>query len=55
MKKVVLEIISFAIAIALIVGVILVISNQAHTTGNNAKEKFDRVDSTIDSLSTEVN
>lgn len=54
MKKVVISIIGFAIAIALIVSVIIPIANNGKTTGQTAKNNHESVDTSITSIQTVV-
>lgn len=55
MKKVVITIIMFGIAIALIVGVIVPIAGQARNTGAHASGNAVKVDNSITSLEATIN
>ena len=54
MKKVVITIIGFAIAIGLIVGVIVPIASHGRITGTNADTKFNGADSSISGIATPI-
>lgn len=55
MKKVVITIIMFAIAIGLIIGVILPIANHGKVTGQTAKTRMTTIDSDVGTLITPIN
>ena len=55
MKKVVLTIIMFAIAIGLILGVIIPITEHGKTTGQTANTRFTGIDGDITTLATPIN
>ena len=55
MKKVVLTIIMFAIAIGLIVGVIIPISNHGKTAGQTANTRFTTIDGDVTTLAAPIN
>ena len=54
MKNVVLTIIGFGIAIALVVGVIVPLASQGRDTGLKAIDNYGTVDATITTLSGEI-
>ena len=55
MQKVLIAIAMLAIAIGLIVGVIIPITSNAHSTGQNAKNNMEAVDTQVTGVSTPVN
>ncbi len=55
MKKVVITIIMFAIAIGMILGVILPIANHGKTTGQSAKTRMTTIDGDVSTLAQPIN
>ena len=54
MKKIVLSIAMFAIAMALLIGVIVPLATHGHENGAKAEGQMDTVDSNINTLSTSI-
>ena len=55
MKKIVITIIMFAIAIGLIIGVILPIANHGKSTGQTAKTRMTTIDGDVSTLMQPIN
>lgn len=55
MKKVVITIIMFAIAIGLVVGVIIPIANHGKTAGQSANTRFTAIDGNVTTLADPIN
>lgn len=54
MKKIVLSIAMFAIAMALLIGVIVPLATHGHENGIKAEAQIDTVDADINTLSTSI-
>ena len=54
MKKVVLTVISFAIAIGLIIGVIIPLAERGRTEGTNVQNQINAVDGKVNSISAPI-